>query len=510
VKLQDLKFWERHAETLAKAPAQKPSVQTGLLLASSEATKVTDVNLRTVIERIPLRWVAEGRVTESDIGLAVTTPILGQYAPMFGWPDDWGLYWDYLDAALFVPEVAWAGRLKARLIWKPGFDLETKDKAAYKEFFDKWRRLHLYERFKSATWNALHWGNAYLETIDNSDAQWEFAAATTLTGMGPLQPRPLKSWKPATKFYGLKLLDPRTMRIQVNPQRFDVETSELWVDKFIQRRWAGPLGPTMGGIMGSNIEIDFHPEQILHLKFNELPGGSLYGYSFYRQTIFALKGYLVMLQYLPAILQKRADPLLWVTLGKRLMGKDGREVDYLPTQDEFTAWKSRIQNRQPGEDIFTDMLTSIEEVYKSGGVISGLNDYIAVWKERILLGLGIPQTMMDVLRPGGEVKWGELKFEVLEDEIREYQDDLEVLINDRLLPRLIEGDAEFHFNEITPEDWRANVAPLIDLYKLGIISSEYIRDRLDMPEQAGQGTFYQPPSAAGFPKGPSPEEMRAL
>ena len=39
------------------------------------------------MERIPLRWIAEGRITESDIGLAATTPVLGQYAPTFGWPD---------------------------------------------------------------------------------------------------------------------------------------------------------------------------------------------------------------------------------------------------------------------------------------------------------------------------------------------------------------------------------------------------------------------------------------
>jgi hypothetical protein len=500
----NLKFWERSRPPQAIS-SRSP---TGVLVASSKLAPLTEANLRTVIERVPIRFVAEGRLTESDLALAATTPILGQYAPQFGWPDDWGLYWEYLDAYLFIPEVAFSVKLKSRLVWKPGWELETKDEHAHEEFIEKWKQLRLYQRLKGATKNALIWGNAYLESVDNSDAQWEYGQPSEGGALGIGAPRPLKSWRPATQFYGLKQVDPRTMRVQINPQRFDVETSELFIEKFIQRRWAGPLGPTMTAIMGSNVEIDFHPRQMIHLRFNRLPDG-IYGYSHYRECIFALKGYMVMLQYLPAIVQKRADPLLHLVLGKRIMGEDGRERDYLPSDTDFAKWKSTILNRAPSEDIFTDMLTTIEEVYKTSGLISGINDYITVWKERILLGLGIPQTMMDVLRPGAEVKWGELKYEVLEDEILEYQQEIEFLINEKLLPRLIEGDAEFHFNPITPEDWRANVGPLLDLFKLGVVSAEYMRDRLDMPAEAGQGTMFQPPAQPEIPKdAPSEKESR--
>src|SRR2546428_9035855 len=76
----------------------------------SEARPVglTPRNLRAFMERVPISYLAVGRITESDLALAATTPILGQYAPTFGFPEDWGWYWEYLDAYMFIPEVAFA------------------------------------------------------------------------------------------------------------------------------------------------------------------------------------------------------------------------------------------------------------------------------------------------------------------------------------------------------------------------------------------------------------------
>ena len=51
----------------------------------------------------------------------------------------------------------------------------------------------------------------------------------------------------------------------------------------------------------------------------------------------------------------------------------------------------------------------------------------------------------------------------------------------------------WRFNPITPEDWRANEAPLADLYQRGLISAEYVRSRLDIPESAGKGSMLTPP-----------------
>ena len=50
----------------------------------------------------------------------------------------------------------------------------------------------------------------------------------------------------------------------------------------------------------------------------------------------------------------------------------------------------------------------------------------------------------------------------------------------------------WRFNPITPEDWRANEAPLADLYTRGIVSAEYVRDRLNIPGSAGTGTMFEP------------------
>jgi hypothetical protein len=53
--------------------------QPGVLIASSKLAPLTEVNTRFMMERLPLRWIAEGRVTEADLALAATTPVLGQY-----------------------------------------------------------------------------------------------------------------------------------------------------------------------------------------------------------------------------------------------------------------------------------------------------------------------------------------------------------------------------------------------------------------------------------------------
>jgi len=135
-----------------------------------------------------------------------------------------------------------------------------------------------------------------------------------------------------------------------------------------------------------------------------------------------------------------------------------------------------------------------------------VSEYISAWKERILVGLSVPASLFDIIRAGSEVKWGELKFEILEDEIREYQEDLEDKINELLVPRLCSGEAEFHFNPITPEDWRSNVEPLLDLFKAKVISAEYVVDRLNMPEQARTGIMYEPQASPFTAKPKSAEE----
>jgi hypothetical protein len=75
-----------------------------------------------------------------------------------------------------------------------------------------------------------------------------------------------------------------------------------------------------------------------------------------------------------------------------------------------------------------------------------------------------------------------------------------------------EAPLSFHFKEITPEDWRANETPLADLYQRRIVSGEYVRQRLKIPEEAGGGTMAQTPRQAPKPldviKSEVPERWR--
>jgi len=351
--------------------------------------------------------------------------------------------------------------------------------------------------------NTLTWGNNYLLSQDNSNSEWEEgtpadyaqgASFSNITGA----PRPLVKFTPATKFYGLMNTDPRTFRIQIHPQRWDDLRHTVLVEKYIQRRWAGPLAPTY--VLGTDTELDFHPEQCLHLAFNKITGG-IYGYSMYRSVLFTLKGFLIMVQFLPSIVEKRADPLLHIKLGGDKFTAGIRETS-IPSQPDFDAKVARLGARMPSEDIITDALTSIEEIYKGRGSAERVEQYITTYKERVMMGLGIPMSVA-TMSGGAEIKWGTLNFELMEDEIREYQDAVEDLVNEYVIPKImlnIGGDADsvrFKFNEITSEDWRSDVAPLAQLWQTGLVKDTYVWQRLNIPNQDNMLGKYVPVPTPG-------------
>src|SRR2546425_3050083 len=47
-------------------------------------------------------------------------------------------------------------------------------------------------------------------------------------------------------------------------------------------------------------------------------------------------------------------------------------------------------------------------------------------------------------------------------------------------PAGADEDVEFHFNPITPEDWRANEAPPTELFHRGIINGGYVPGRVNI------------------------------
>ena len=159
------------------------------------------------------------------------------------------------------------------------------------------------------------------------------------------------------------------------------------------RPLAPPASPQPNNDM-SNVEAYFHKEPMIHLRFNRI-GGSVYGYSMLREVYYPLKAYLVMIQYIPSIFYKRADPLLLIRFGGEVINEYGQRETWWPrTDEEFAASKARVSNRQQTEDIYADIMTSVEEVYKSSGTLKSLEALLQVWKERIILfGLGIPPVL---------------------------------------------------------------------------------------------------------------------
>jgi hypothetical protein len=359
--------------------------------------------------------------------------------------NDWGWYWEYADAYLFVPEVAYAIKLKTRQVWKPGFEFEASSEQLIKKLEKEWKRRKVFQSLFEATKNALIWGNSYIESVDDSIAEWEEGTPADVAQGAPTAyspagnpnityaPRPLKKFTPATRFYVLKNTDPRTCRIQIHPQMWDTERADIKIEKVIQRRWSGPLAPT--AILGSETELDFHPEQMLRLQFNKITGG-IYGYSTFRETLFALKGYVVMLQFLPSIVAKRADATVHFRMGGNLKTQTGQEVTTIPTQDEILQQKTLIETRMSGEDVYTDILADSKSLYQGAGGTERIELLLHYFKERTLMGLGIPLTVA-TLGGGQEIKWGTLNFELMEDETRENQQKEEDLINDYVLPRLL-------------------------------------------------------------------------
>jgi hypothetical protein len=442
----------------------------------------------------------EFKLNEADIGLSSTTPVLGQYAPTFGWPDDWGYMWEYVDARLFVPEAAKAVQIKTRLIWKPGWEIDCSSQAVIDEIKSNWKKQNLTLQLKETTANALLWGTGYAVTVDNSKATWasgydEYDYALGQTGIIYGLPRPLLKWQPASKFYGLKVLDSRTMRQQIHPQRFDIDAGDVFLEKVIQRRWAGPLAPTGDFPQSENVEIDIHPDQIFMLKFNKI-GGGIYGYSQFREVLFVMKGYLLMNQFLPQIVHRRADPLLHFKFGANVKLEGQQEITNLPTSDQVESEAAKYATRIPGQDIYSNMLLQVEEVYK--GRVSNVDiiEYLRLYKERMLFGLGIPMSTAVLSAAGSEIKWGALNYEILEDDVTELQETESREINRKLIPRLHPKtagiEAEFRFNPIHPEDWRADANVLFPWVQNNLITIEYALERMQMPPaeaRAKNGTY---------------------
>jgi hypothetical protein len=449
--------------------------------------------LHEQIKKNSIAEIVDGiSVREIDNAQAVTTPILGQYSGTFGWPDDWGYYWDYLDCVMLVPEVRFSVNLKNRMIWRNDFDVVGKDDKEADRVEDIIREIGLVDAFQGLSWDGLVFGNGYAITADNSIVTWDTDTdnSIAINGSDNITARvKVKTFKPASKggLYGFKVLDPRTMRVEVDPFTFDNKRHEVQIVKYIQRRYQGPLSmrapPPSNAISNESF---FHRDQVIHLRFNRIMRG-LYGYSSFRETYFPLKAYLIMIQFIPLIFYKRADPLLLITFGGEILNELGNRETWWPgTDEEFQKYKNRILNRTPTEDMFADILTHVEEVYKSQGNLKGLEALLQVWRERIMMGLGIPPVLSETRV--GSVRWGDLKYETLIDEIREYQAEIERVINTQIIPRFTDDKTvKFRFNKIMPDDWMAMSRAALPIVQFGGANWKWFRKKLGIPEEAAEG-----------------------
>jgi hypothetical protein len=175
---------------------------------------------------------------------------------------------------------------------------------------------------------------------------------------------------------------------------------------------------------------------MLLLQLNKITGG-IYGYSTFRETLFALKGYLVMLEFFPGIVQKRSDTTIHFQHGGDKFTENGKQVTTIPTQDEILNTKTWIESRAPGDDIHTDRFVESKPLYQGGDGMERISELLQYFKERCMMGLGIPMTAATLSKGGAEVKFGDLSFELMEDETRENQQKQEDLIIDYVLPRLL-------------------------------------------------------------------------
>jgi len=95
---------------------------------------------------------------------------------------------------------------------------------------------------------------------------------------------------------------------------------------------------------------------------------------------------MLMLLYLPAIVQKRADIRLHVHYGGTIKHEDHEETVLTPAED-LDAWVARTANIAPSEDLYIYISVTVKQIYTNEGTVRGINKLIQVWKERILMGL---------------------------------------------------------------------------------------------------------------------------
>jgi len=396
-----------------------------VLIASTEKEYVETVG-GSIRENLMRERLIESTVNPRT-ALKITAPKISGVE----YPDDYNDFQDYWDAYLYIPYVARAIDVKQFMIWQMGYDLESTDEGSKKHVEQFLAEIEADTVIREGTVYALIFGNMYWQVQKEGDK---------------IKLRPLNPLKPV----GVKLND------------------EGEITEYVYKPEWNKKPET------------FEPKEIVHLKFNALPG-MIFGVSCLRRVLPTIKQLLYMEEKLPLIARRRADPLLEFQIG---------DFEHPVNPEVAEQIKNKILNRKPGEDIFHDgTIVKIEEVYKSPGIGArqAVEPLLKHFRENLVAGLGVPEIALGFGKTTTEATaW--YQQELLDSEIRSYQRALKRLHENQLFKLIrTRSPVKLIWRPLKEEDKNELSKRFQGEIQHGIISPAYARQLLGYPEEAGEG-----------------------
>lgn len=246
----------------------------------------------------------------------------------------------------------------------------------------------------------------------------------------------------------LKLLHPKTMRVL---------TSENGTGEVIgYEQIVGP-GP-------EDVET-FGVDEIAHFKWNVV-GDDLVGTSVIAPVINILNSKLMMEMDLGLISHRYAAP--------QVHYKIGSEEDPA-TPDQISAFESELEEHNPEMDLVTDHNIEVKEINPLKGKI-GVEEFLVHVENQVIAGLQVPEI---ALGRGQNITEATAKVQVgiFDRRIKSIQ---RVLVNqseDLIISRISKA-VKIEFGEFEKEDEDIKVNRLLRLKAAGIVSREYVAEKL--------------------------------
>ena len=219
-------------------------------------------------------------------------------------------------------------------------------------------------------------------------------------------------------------------------------------------------------------EVNYKPEEILYLDFNQRSAESKFGISSLRRVLPIVKSMLYMEEKMPNIARRRGDPLLEITIDD-------------PNPEEARKKADMIIHRQPGEDVYHGTGIEIKEVYTSGGIAARqtLSEILAYYRDQLVCGLGVPDVGLGF---GESTTKATALFQedILEAEVLSCQRDLKRFHEQRLFPKAGVQDVKLTFKPLKIEDMVQLSTKLQGEIEHGIVSPGFAATKQGYPAEA--------------------------